>query len=325
MMLQRYSGSYPRSVSVTLAILFWMASQAAVCTALTSGIWTAPSTWDCDRAPIAGDVLIIPAGITVSVNSNTSYSGPAMRVRIYGTLSFIGGGSKLAFPCGSIVEIMTSTATIIGDGTGNSETIRICGSGVWSVGTDNGATGYAPYPAGSTLPVGLLYFTGVAEGSGIRCTWMTASETNSDRFELLRSRDPEHMEVVAVLAAAGNSQQTTRYEHVDMPEGSGVWYYHLVQYDQDGLPYDLGTIAVTSEAVAQIHCYPVPASDHIDVVLPEAPAEVYVMGMDGRVFLKQPAVTERVRIDASTLHDGVYMIRVEGIAKSSAQPVLVVH
>jgi len=69
----------------------------AVLTAVQSGRWTDPTTWDAGRTPTTGDCVVIPAGITVfyDVLEGSGYdvslgsSGSDIAVDIYGTLQFI--------------------------------------------------------------------------------------------------------------------------------------------------------------------------------------------------------------------------------------------
>ncbi|HMC96037.1 MAG TPA: hypothetical protein VKG92_00145, partial [Flavobacteriales bacterium] len=186
-------------------------SRADVRTALASGNWSVAATWSSGHSPEDGDTLIIPAGITVSVTANLSYSGEAMRIRIYGTLFFNGSGSKLSLPCNSIVELMTTEATMAGNASGSSQTLKICNTAVWSVGANNNAHGPADYPTGATLPVELLYFTGDTREAMVQLRWSTGSEMNSDHFELRRSQDGAEGSVIASVAAAGSSQQVSTY------------------------------------------------------------------------------------------------------------------
>jgi len=89
-------------------------------------------------------------------------------------LFFDGGGSKLSFPCGSIVEIMSSSASISGNNSGNSQSIKICGTTFWQV--SNGTqTGYLAWPPNSTLPVELIGFTGEGKGGTAELRWATAT------------------------------------------------------------------------------------------------------------------------------------------------------
>lgn len=86
------------SFALTVLLFVCPLLRADICTSQGNGNWASASTWDCGHAPAAGDMMIIAAGHTVNVTANITYTGAAMRIRIYGTLNFNGGGSKLSLP-----------------------------------------------------------------------------------------------------------------------------------------------------------------------------------------------------------------------------------
>jgi len=61
------------AAALTIIALAWGASAlAATCTATTSGNWGTASIWSCGGGPGNGDSVVIPNGITVTLNVNTS-------------------------------------------------------------------------------------------------------------------------------------------------------------------------------------------------------------------------------------------------------------
>ena len=76
-----------------------------------NGNWNSSSTWDLNRKPQNGDIVIVPANILVLLNSSQSLSN--LVVRITGTLSL--SGEKLNLDNASRVEVYTN-GKIIGGG-----------------------------------------------------------------------------------------------------------------------------------------------------------------------------------------------------------------
>lgn len=69
----------------------------------------------------------------------------------------------------------------------------------------------------------------------VELTWATASETNSDYFEVLRSVNGVDYETLEKLAAAGFSTQTLSYTFTDkQPILNRTTFYRLKQVDKDG-------------------------------------------------------------------------------------------
>ncbi len=95
----------------------------------------------------------------------------------------------------------------------------------------------AIYFAGSPppLPVELSKFDVLPLGNGmVEARWQTASETNADHFELLRSLDGVHFQLVGTVPACGNCTHTNHYALADLPPARGRYYYRLMTVDLDG-------------------------------------------------------------------------------------------
>lgn len=94
------------------------------------------------------------------------------------------------------------------------------------------------------LPIELISFTGDAVQEGVALHWSTATETDNDHFEILRSQDGMNFEVIDVVSGAGTSQVRHDYELLDDNAVNGVNYYKLRQTDTDGTSEEFYVIAV---------------------------------------------------------------------------------
>jgi hypothetical protein len=101
------------------------------------------------------------------------------------------------------------------------------------------------FDCGSVLPVTLVEFRGEVIGERVKLSWTTATETNSDRFEIERSTDAVNFEFVARADGAGNSSTPSSYEVWDSNPYFGKSYYRLVQFDYDGTATFSDVISVT--------------------------------------------------------------------------------
>jgi hypothetical protein len=86
------------------------------------------------------------------------------------------------------------------------------------------------------LPVSLTSFTAKNENNKVRVSWTTSSETNNDRFEVLKSTDGINFTKIASVKAKGPSI----YSVDDYYPFNGTNYYKLLQYDLDGKVTDEG-------------------------------------------------------------------------------------
>lgn len=89
----------------------------------------------------------------------------------------------------------------------------------------------------SVLPIELLSFEAVYNGTSTDIGWVTASETNNDYFLIERSTDAQNFNVLAKVqskAKSGNSTSRLYYELNDPDVKRGIYYYRLKQVDYDG-------------------------------------------------------------------------------------------
>lgn len=84
------------------------------------------------------------------------------------------------------------------------------------------------------LPVEWLSFEASAQNGGTQLSWSTATETNNDYFEILRSIDGEHYETIGKTEANGTTSFEIRYEFFDDSPVEGINYYKIKQVDNDG-------------------------------------------------------------------------------------------
>lgn len=94
------------------------------------------------------------------------------------------------------------------------------------------------------LPVELTYFEGLEYPTFNKILWGTASEHNSDYFEIQRSSDGENWETVGIKTASINSTTKIKYNFLDSFDELVINYYRLKQVDYDGQYKMYGPIAL---------------------------------------------------------------------------------
>jgi hypothetical protein len=128
--------------------------------------------------------------------------------------------------------------------------------------SDGGGARVLRYDPTSTLPVKLLSFSGTKENKKVELNWSTASEINSDYFQIMRSSDGIHFEKIAKEDALGNSSILRNYTIIDDSPAAGVNYYKLVEYDRDGATQESKVVSVNYENDLDliIQTYPNPSA-----------------------------------------------------------------
>jgi len=133
------------------------------------------------------------------------------------------------------------------------------------------------------LPVELLSFNGQCEKDFISLEWKTATEHNSDYFEVLKSRDGENWSSLTTLESAGNSTEELTYTTKDQNNLEGNNYYKLIQVDIDGQSKEYGPINITCDGNVKgyFSIFPNPSSGDFEVVINDKK-----MIGDGKIFVK---------------------------------------
>ena len=82
----------------------------------------------------------------------------------------------------------------------------------------------------TVLPIELIYIKAAAiDNQYIKVSWATASELNTNHFEILRSTDAINFTKVGEVLAAGNSSTLHSYFYDDMNVIGGIIYYYQVR------------------------------------------------------------------------------------------------
>ncbi|GAA4447829.1 hypothetical protein GCM10023091_43390 [Ravibacter arvi] len=166
---------------------------------------------------------------------------------------------------------------------------------------------------GGSLPVNLvsLNATGTVEGNLI--SWKTASEYNSDFFQVERSADATHFTTIARVGGSGFSDQVKNYSFLDAVHSAGRMYYRLKAVDLDGT-HTYSQIVTVKGTAAGIRFGPNPVQRSISVTLPGSdaqPVQLGVFSLTGQLVLRQDNLRARngvVEQDLSNLQAGVYKI-----------------
>ena len=171
----------------------------------------------------------------------------------------------------------------------------------------------------TTLPVALISLDATTRNTVIDVYWATATEQNSDYFDVQRSADNESFSPIGTVDAAGDAQFRNDYLFVDVAPLQGANYYRLKQVDRDG------TVDKTRSVVAfmgQVNnerpvVFPNPATDVLNVAFNtplDGSAVLYVQDALGRTVTQSTVVVLRGErtavIPTAGLANGWYKLRI---------------
>ncbi|WP_460970271.1 Ig-like domain-containing protein, partial [Pontibacter aydingkolensis] len=189
----------------------------------------------------------------------------------------------------------------------------------------NGCTSDVPVTINITeeaapLPVELVYFTASVTTNGALLKWLTASETDNDRFEIERSRDGKAFTKIGTVNGNGTSNRSIKYAFTDVQPLADVSYYRLKQVDYDGTSKYSKTISIQNNRLsthAVLQAYPNPFNKTLLVTITAPLAEQAVLtlyNLQGRVLLSIPVELQQninnFELDTQELPTGIYILKV---------------
>lgn len=121
---------------------------------------------------------------------------------------------------------------------------------------------YSPVFVSASLPVTLTDFKALKENTSVKLSWSTTEETNSERFDIERSKTGKQWEIIGSIAAQGESKVRNEYYFTDSNPSNGNNYYRLKMIDSDQT-FSYSRINQLSVDNFKISVYPNPATDFI--------------------------------------------------------------
>ncbi len=185
----------------------------------------------------------------------------------------------------------------------------------------------------ASLPVELSSFEAWLNPSRkVELNWITASESNSDYFEVVRLQDGNE-EVIDRVQAAGNSSTASAYEALDTNPLIGTTYYMIRAIDLDGSETlsDRRAIEIKDQQFENLKIYPNPAVYDFNVVMTadrNRTAMLEVFSITGQKVRSQSLSIEsgfnKFTVNVQDLPKGQYLVQLTGDGLELAPMKLVV-
>jgi hypothetical protein len=168
----------------------------------------------------------------------------------------------------------------------------------------------------SILPVELLNFAVKKAGGTSILDWSTATEINSDYFEIQRAAEDKIFSTIGKVKGAGTTNELTSYQYVDYTPERGTNFYRLKQVDYDGQT-DLSPIrSVNFTEEGDVSVYPIPANEVLYVNLNELnfrrnqTTYYEIFDTQGRSVLVTESQSTLTKIDITSLNSGAYFLQI---------------
>ncbi|MFL5730465.1 MAG: glycosyl hydrolase [Cytophagaceae bacterium] len=150
----------------------------------------------------------------------------------------------------------------------------------------------------------------------IKLTWSTASEINTDYFEIERSSDGRKWTTIGQVKAAGDQSDISRYTFTDASPLQGTNYYRLKETDKDKKS-DYSKMVKVDFGISEIafSIYPNPAGSFFKVRAIPAAIEKFSFCLKdvlGRIILLQESSRDLSEISfaSSDLSSGIYLLEI---------------
>ena len=142
----------------------------------------------------------------------------------------------------------------------------------------------------------MVSFNGACNEGVVDLVWQTASEQNSEDFEVAYSRDGVDWKMIHTEPAAGFSNTLITYAYTHEGAASGNNYYRLTQNDIDGASVVYDNLILNancqSDGADAFSVFPNPSSGNFQVLVNnpflEGSSELRVIDLNGRIVLSKP-------------------------------------
>lgn len=182
---------------------------------------------------------------------------------------------------------------------------------------------YSPYMgadevATNPLPITLLSFSGTPTANSNLLSWTTATELNSNYFEVQRLTNKKEFEAIAKLKANVMSKELNTYQFEDKTynKAEPIAYYRLKIVDLNNVfEYsDLIAVKRNKQASANISLFPNPSTDIINVLISqtdETKVELKIIDIRGKIVYQNNQLKSNniFSIPIENLAPGIYTIQ----------------
>ncbi len=281
--------------------------------------------WSGGGGGAGGTVLITYTTIAgiINVNANGGAGGPAYWPNQVGP----GGGGS-----GGVLWISAASlpgAITFANAGGLAGTWNNGGTDTW--GATNGSNGMAvitslamPPQSAITpgycafLPVTWKSFYAEKNKNWAELVWKVASETNSEKYLILRSTDAEKWESIGEIKSKNSISGECKYTFTDKNPEQGINYYKIREIGADGKQDETSSVALYFKSeVPEFEIYPNPAINGVNVNFktPLSGVKLLLLSAQGDLIREINASQQNTYINCETFSPGIYLIKSESQTK----------
>jgi len=181
---------------------------------------------------------------------------------------------------------------------------------------------------GPPLPIILSDFAVNKNNCNANLVWKTATESNSDRFEIeVSTGNNSTYTVAAAVSAAGSSSSTKIYQFGYPMQPGETYYFRIKMIDKNGsFVYSNILSANCSKGNGGIVIAPNPATDKFMIRgMENGKNTILIYGADGQLVKTQTSTTNNSSVNIAYLAPGMYTVKVTSETGNTVVQKLIKH
>jgi|GEM_PF-1445399 len=216
-----------------------------------------------------------------------------------------GNGKTISIPATTDLSNYTFAVDLTGLKKDTTHTLYVRTFDGWS------QTNTRTFLIGTALPLTWISFNAKAVNRNVALDWRTASEINTDHFDIERSNDGVHFSKIGTVASSQNSAAESDYTFTDDNPINGISYYRLKQVDKDGhFTYSIIiSVKMNTQLSVQIMGNPVHQNLHLQISATNGkPIPAWITDAAGRRYKTFTVAEGSKQINIEDLSSGVYYL-----------------
>ncbi len=168
----------------------------------------------------------------------------------------------------------------------------------------------------------------IKKNAAIELRWSTLSERASNYFEVQRSSDGVNFDSIGKVKAKGNSRSIANYIFEDTKEIPGLFYYRVVEHDDEG-KQEISSIVATEEE-ADILVFPNPCTGNLNIIFQDQSHDyirVCLVAITGTYIPLDNKMSEGIAgkwaYDLSALASGIYFLSIETESARTVEKIVI--
>lgn len=316
-------------------------THAAIRTVIsnTGNGWSVAGNWSASGVPQDGDIVLIPAGITITVKSNVYSTLPNLTIRVFGTLHFAPGG-KLDLGSNSTINIYTNGLIT---STGSPSSVITIGSVNKYQGSADGtivgpaysSSASAASPNGfaqSILPVKFQSF--LVKTNAKRqalLSWAVSDEEQIESYSIEKSTDGRNWKLLSKQVAKKTNQLQNNYAAIDSFLSTGNHYYRILATGFNAELFYSAIEKIEERNTKLFSVYPNPVSSqlhlNIDQTTIQAPftITIYTMNSMKAGQFRYEKLPSKIELNISHLPKGTYRVTLADSGGTNQDQTIIIY